>query len=88
MPDADYWRRRAEAAELLYAQEQELRVLQARERRLALSVAEACEALGVSWGFFHDHVTPDLKIVRKGRRKLVSVRELERWLEKNGETPL
>lgn len=53
--------------------------------RLALSVQEACEALGVSWDFWREHVEPGVRIVRRGRRKLVAVAELERWLAENGE---
>jgi excisionase family DNA binding protein len=48
--------------------------------RLALSPGEAAEALGVSRDFFDQHISPKLRIVRRGRRKLVAVRELERWL--------
>ena len=56
--------------------------------RLALSVAEACEALGVSWDFWRQHVEPDIRMVRRGRRKMVPVRELERWLEREAEALL
>jgi excisionase family DNA binding protein len=49
--------------------------------RLALSKTEAAEALGVSVDFFEAHVMPELRIVRRGRRRLVPIRELERWLE-------
>ena len=48
--------------------------------RLAYSPDEAAAALGVSRDFFDEHIAPDLKIVRRGRRRLVPVRELERWL--------
>ena len=48
--------------------------------RLALSVAEAASSLGVSDDFFREHVAPELRIVRAGRKRLVAVRELERWL--------
>ena len=44
---------------------------------------EAPEALGVSHDFFREHVASELRWVRRGRKKLVSVRELERWLEEN-----
>jgi hypothetical protein len=44
--------------------------------RLAYSIEEACEALGVSWDFWREHVMPDVRIVRRGRRKLVAVAEL------------
>ena len=56
--------------------------------RLALSVAEACEALGVGWDFWAEHVAPDVRIVRRGRRRLVPVAELARWLDANAERAL
>jgi hypothetical protein len=55
----------------------------ARVERLALSATEAAEALGVSVDFLAEHVGPELRWVRRGRKKLVAVRELERWLEQN-----
>jgi excisionase family DNA binding protein len=56
--------------------------------RLALSVEEAHEALGVGDDFWREHVAPELRIVRRGRRKLIAVAELERWLEANAELVL
>jgi excisionase family DNA binding protein len=53
---------------------------------LALSVEQACAALGVSWDFWREHVEADIRIVRIGRRKLIAVSELQRWLDENGET--
>jgi excisionase family DNA binding protein len=59
--------------------------------RLALSKAEAAEALGVSVDYLEAHVMPELRVVRRGRRRLIAVRELERWLaesaERAGENP-
>ena len=49
--------------------------------RLALTPAEAATALGVSRDFYDQHIAPELHIVRRGRRRLVPVRELERWLD-------
>ena len=49
--------------------------------RLAVGIEEAAEAIGVSPDFFAEHVKPDLSITRRGRRQIVTVRELERWLE-------
>jgi excisionase family DNA binding protein len=49
-------------------------------RRLAYSPSEAAEALGVSRDFLDEHIAHELRIVRRGRRKLIAVRELERWL--------
>lgn len=51
--------------------------------RLALSKCEAADALGVSVDFLEEHVMHELRIVRRGRRRLIPVRELERWLEEN-----
>lgn len=49
--------------------------------RLALGPAEAAEAIGVSRRHFERHVLPHLRAVQSGARTLVSVRELERWLD-------
>lgn len=51
--------------------------------RLALTPADAAAALDVSRDFFDDHVLPELRVVRRGRKRIVPVRELERWLEEN-----
>jgi len=51
--------------------------------RLALSPGEAAEALGCSRDYFDHHIGPELRWVRRGRRKLVAVTELSRWLEES-----
>lgn len=51
--------------------------------RLALTRAEAAEAIGVSLDSFERYVQPELRLVRRGRLRLVAVRELERWLDSN-----
>ena len=51
------------------------------ELRLALSPNEAAAAFGVSRDYFDEHIAPELRLVRRGRRKLIALRELERWLE-------
>lgn len=51
--------------------------------RLALSPEEAAEAIGVSRRHFVEHVQPHLRQVRLGRRRVIPVAALERWLEKN-----
>jgi hypothetical protein len=48
--------------------------------RLALTFAESAVMLGVSDEFFAQHVAGELRFVRRGRKKLVALRELERWL--------
>lgn len=56
--------------------------------RLALTIEEACEALGVSPGFWREHVADEVPLVRRGRRKLVAVSALQAWLDRNAETTL
>jgi excisionase family DNA binding protein len=52
--------------------------------RLALSPREAADCLGCSRDFFDEHVLPELRVVRKGRKVLISIQELERWLTREG----
>jgi hypothetical protein len=51
--------------------------------RLALTFAESAAMLGVSDEFFARYVAHEVRFVRRGRKKLVAVRELERWLEES-----
>ena len=60
----------------------------ARPPRLALTPDEAATALGVSRDFYDQHIAPELHVVRRGRRRLIPVREVERWLEKEAALPL
>jgi len=61
---------------------------QAKERkrtlpRLSVSPDEAAEMLGVSRDYFDEHILPELRFVRRGRRILIALAELERWLDRN-----
>lgn len=51
--------------------------------RLALTRAEAAAALGMSVDSFERHVQSELRIVRRGKLRLVPLGEIERWLEEN-----
>jgi excisionase family DNA binding protein len=51
--------------------------------RLALTPDEAAAALGVSRDTLERHVLHELRVVRRGRRVLIPVRELERWLDES-----
>jgi hypothetical protein len=51
--------------------------------RLALGREEAAAALGVSLDYLDEHVLPEVRVIRRGRRKLVPVAELEGWLKRN-----
>lgn len=53
------------------------------ELRLALSKAEAAEALGMSVDSFERYVQDEIRLVRRGRLRLIPVVELERWLAEN-----
>jgi len=48
--------------------------------RLTLSPEECARSLGVSRNFFDLHVLPELRVVRRGRRRLIPIRELARWV--------
>lgn len=50
---------------------------------LALSPTEAAAALSMSPDYFREHVDSGLRWVRHGRKRVVAVTELERWLAKN-----
>lgn len=51
--------------------------------RVALSVEEACASIGCSRDFWDDHLAGQIPLVYVGRKRLVPVRELERWLQRN-----
>ena len=53
--------------------------------RVALTRAEAAAALGVSLDSFERHVQAELRIIRRGKLRLVPVAELERWAADNAE---
>ena len=56
--------------------------------RLAVTRAEAATALGMSINSFERHVQPELRIVRRGKLRLIPLREIERWLDNNAEPTL
>jgi excisionase family DNA binding protein len=51
--------------------------------RLALSPDEAAAALGVSRDHLDRHIAHELRWIRKGRRKLVAVVEVQAWLDRS-----
>jgi hypothetical protein len=51
--------------------------------RLALKREEAAQALGMSLDSFERHVQPHVRLVRRGKLRLVPVSELQAWLDRN-----
>jgi len=56
--------------------------------RLALSKTEAADALGVSIDFLEQHILHELRIVRRGRRRLIPLTELQSWIDNNAHRTL
>jgi hypothetical protein len=54
--------------------------------RVALSRQEAAVALGMSLDSFERHVQPELRLIRRGKLRLIPVAELERWATDNAES--
>jgi len=53
--------------------------------RVALTRDEAAASLGVSLDSFERHVQPTIRMIRRGKLRLVPVVELERWADENSE---
>lgn len=51
--------------------------------RVALTPTEAAASLGCGETFFSEHVRPELRLIRRGRKTLIPVAELARWVEAN-----
>jgi hypothetical protein len=64
------------------------RKLEAPIPRIALTPAEAAAAIGVGPDFFDANVAAELRLVRRGRKRLVPVSELERWTAENADQPI
>jgi hypothetical protein len=58
----------------------QLAVFLAESERYAFSRQEAAARLGVSVEFFEQHVAPEIRSIRRGRRLLVPATELVYWL--------
>lgn len=56
--------------------------------RIALTPPEEAAAIGVGPDFFEENVAPELRLIRRGRKRLVPVTELERWIADNAEYAL
>ena len=54
--------------------------------RVALSRQEAALSFGMSLDSFERHVQPELRLIRRGKLRLVPLAELERWANDNAES--
>jgi hypothetical protein len=55
---------------------------------VALTRDEAAAAIGMSLDSFERHVQPDVRMVRRGKLRLVPLHELERWADEQAEATL
>ncbi|HEU0023734.1 MAG TPA: hypothetical protein VFQ12_03845 [Thermoleophilaceae bacterium] len=55
---------------------------------VAVTREDAARALGMSLDSFERFVQPEIKLIRKGRLRLVPVEELRKWAEANAERTL
>jgi excisionase family DNA binding protein len=51
--------------------------------RITLTVDEAAAALGISRDHLERHILGDLRVIYVGRRRLIPIRELERWADQH-----
>jgi hypothetical protein len=56
--------------------------------RVALTRAEAAASLGIGLDSFERHVQPSIRMIRRGRLRLVPIAELERWARDEAEAVL
>jgi excisionase family DNA binding protein len=56
--------------------------------RIALTIPEASASLGVGVDFFNENIRPELRVVRRGSKRLIPVAELQRWCEQNAQRVL
>ena len=56
--------------------------------RIALTPPEAAAAIGVGPDFFDENVAPELRLIRRGRKRLIPVSELERWVAESAGRPV
>ena len=56
--------------------------------RVAMSRHEAAASLGIGIDSFERHVQPHLRMIRRGRLRLVPISELQRWADAAAERTL
>lgn len=56
--------------------------------RITLTPPEAAAALGCGLTYFEEQIAPELRIIRRGRKRLIPIAELDRWAAENAEKAL
>jgi len=56
--------------------------------RVALDPDEAAAALGVGRSFFDEQIRPEVRVIRRGAKRLYPLAELEKWAQENSEKVL
>ena len=56
--------------------------------RICLGREEAAASLGIGLDSFERHVQPHIRMIRRGRLRLVPISELQRWAEQAAERTL
>jgi hypothetical protein len=56
--------------------------------RHAYTKQEAADSLGISVDSFEKYVQPHVRLVRKGKHRMIPVPEVEKWLDRNADDPL
>jgi len=59
-----------------------------KPERIAYRMDEAAAAIGVSNDFLSRHVLAELRVIRRGRLRLIPKAELDRWVQENAERVL
>ena len=59
-----------------------------RVRPIAVTKPQAAAALSMSIDSFERYVQPDLRVIRRGRLRLFTVAEPERWAQENAQRTL
>jgi hypothetical protein len=78
------WRCRTRCARPLWSRRVNARKASRPEpSRLSLTAEEASASLGLGKSAFYEHVSPNVRVVRVGSRRLYPVAELQKWLDRN-----
>jgi hypothetical protein len=56
--------------------------------RVCLTPTEAAASIGCGETYFTTYVRPELRLIRRGRKVLIPLAELERWAAENAERPV